>query len=98
MLSFGHRKFIVKFYMIAANLSIAATGAMLGWTSPILPVLQLTGGPLGSPITSEQGSWIGSLVAIGAIGGSFLGGHLGERYDCTDELFNRNRNYLRLYF
>ncbi|XP_012234489.1 solute carrier family 2, facilitated glucose transporter member 8 [Linepithema humile] len=64
----------------AANLSILATGAMLGWTSPMLPLLESTGGPLESPISSEQSSWIGSLVPLGTIGGSFIGGFLGERW------------------
>jgi len=63
-----------------ANLNVAAAGAVLGWTSPVLPLLEKDGGPLGSPITSEQSSWIGSLVTIGAIAGSFVSGYLGERY------------------
>ncbi|RLU25240.1 hypothetical protein DMN91_003333 [Ooceraea biroi] len=72
---------LVQFLAAAAgNLSVVATGAMLGWTSPILPMLEKDGGPLGSPISSEQSSWIGSLVALGAIIGSFISGYLGERW------------------
>lgn len=53
---------------------------MLGWTSPVLPYLEKDGGPLGEKITSEQSSWIGSLVALGAIIGSFVAGEFGEMY------------------
>jgi len=53
---------------------------VLGWTSPALPFLEKDGGPLGSPINSEQSSWIGSLVPLGAIIGSFISGYIGERY------------------
>lgn len=66
---------------ITGNICIVATGAMLAWTSPVLPSLEKDGGPLGEKITSEQSSWIGSLVALGTIPGSFVAGYLGERYD-----------------
>ncbi|XP_050460599.1 facilitated trehalose transporter Tret1-2 homolog [Cataglyphis hispanica] len=64
----------------AGNLCIVATGAMLGWTSPVLPKLEEDGGPLGSPISKDENSWIGSLVALGTIPGSFVAGYLGERW------------------
>ncbi|EFN60596.1 Solute carrier family 2, facilitated glucose transporter member 8 [Camponotus floridanus] len=53
---------------------------MLAWTSPVLPNLEQDGGPLGSKITSEQSSWIASLMALGTIPGSFIAGYLGERW------------------
>ncbi|KMQ96530.1 facilitated trehalose transporter tret1-like protein [Lasius niger] len=72
---------LVQFLAAAAgNLCIVATGAMLGWTSPVLPNLEKDGGPLGSPISGDESSWIGSLVALGAIPGSFTAGYLGERW------------------
>ncbi|CAK9830995.1 Facilitated trehalose transporter Tret1 [Anthophora retusa] len=65
----------------AANLCCVSTGAMLGWTSPIQPKLQgLTDNPLGKPITDDENSWMGSLVAVGAMIGSFLAGYLAERW------------------
>ncbi|KAG5320679.1 TRET1 protein, partial [Pseudoatta argentina] len=66
-------------FTITASLSVVATGAMMGWTSPVLPNLEKNGGPLESPISSEQSSWIGSLMALGAIFGSFVAGYLGEK-------------------
>lgn len=76
--------YILEFCIITASLAVLATGAAVGWTSPILPQLEKNGGPLGSPISSDQSSWIGSLVAIGAICGSFVAGYLGEKYDCIN--------------
>ncbi|XP_058797921.1 facilitated trehalose transporter Tret1-like isoform X2 [Phymastichus coffea] len=61
----------------------AACGAILGWTSPILPKLSRNN-PISSdnqllrPITTDEGSWIGSLVALGVMFGSFASGYLGE--------------------
>ncbi|KAI4491219.1 hypothetical protein M0802_010315 [Mischocyttarus mexicanus] len=65
----------------AANLSIMATGAMLGWTSPILGKLEEGNEtPLSRPITKNESSWIGSLVALGAAIGSFVAGYSAERF------------------
>lgn len=64
----------------AASLSVVAVGAMTTWTSPVLPMLEKTGGPLGSPISSDESSWIGSLMALGALPGSFMAGYFGERW------------------
>jgi len=64
---------------ITASLSAFTNGVIGGWMSPVLSQLEKDGGPLGSPISKEQSSWIGSLIAIGAIVGSFVSGYLGER-------------------
>ncbi|XP_024885552.1 facilitated trehalose transporter Tret1-like [Temnothorax curvispinosus] len=65
---------------IAASLSVVAAGAAGAWTSPVLPQLLKDGGPLGSPISSEQSSWIGSLASIGAIFGTSVAGYLADRW------------------
>ncbi|XP_076280403.1 facilitated trehalose transporter Tret1 [Lasioglossum baleicum] len=66
----------------AANMCSMAAGAMMGWTSPILPRLSKTtdDNPLGRRITDDENSWIGSLVAIGAMLGCFVAGMLAERF------------------
>ncbi|XP_076178832.1 facilitated trehalose transporter Tret1-2 homolog [Ptiloglossa arizonensis] len=66
----------------AANLCTLAAGAMLGWTSPVLSKLSSTleDNPLGKLITSNENSWIGSLVAVGAMFGSFAAGSMAERW------------------
>lgn len=46
-------------------------GTVLAWTSPVLPKLEnsTTAAP-GPFITEAEGSWVGSIIAIGAVVGS----------------------------
>jgi SP family facilitated glucose transporter-like MFS transporter 8 len=55
-----------------------AAGTVLAWTSPTLPELQSSNSTL--PITPEEGSWIGSLVAVGAIVGAVPAGYFADRF------------------
>ncbi|XP_054005502.1 solute carrier family 2, facilitated glucose transporter member 8-like [Hylaeus anthracinus] len=66
----------------AANLCTVSAGAMIGWTSPVLPNLQksLENNPLGRLITDDESSWIGSLIALGAVIGCFAAGSMSERW------------------
>ncbi|XP_073963516.1 facilitated trehalose transporter Tret1 [Choristoneura fumiferana] len=71
-------------YVIAgiANIAIASTGFSMGWTSPVnikLKEANLTDSPLPEIITTDQESWIGSLLTVGAIFGPFIGGFLAAR-------------------
>ncbi|XP_066600235.1 uncharacterized protein [Prorops nasuta] len=66
-----------------ANLCIMASISVLGWTSPVTAKLEKddpisVDNPLGISITQDESSWIGSLVPMGAIFGSFAAGYLGE--------------------
>ncbi|XP_043462717.1 facilitated trehalose transporter Tret1-2 homolog [Leptopilina heterotoma] len=77
-------KFLQYLAATTGNLCIVATGAMLGWTSPILPRLQEDNplnpdNPLNYPVSKEEASWIGSLVPMGAIFGCFAAGILVEK-------------------
>lgn len=63
---------------IFATLGAMAVGTVLAWTSPTLPELQSTNSTL--PVTPEEGSWIGSLVAVGAIVGAVPAGYLADRF------------------
>ncbi|KAJ9581443.1 hypothetical protein L9F63_023375, partial [Diploptera punctata] len=67
-------------YMAAvfATFGAMAAGTVLAWTSPILPELQSTNSTL--PVTPDEGSWIGALVAVGAIAGALPAGYLAERF------------------
>lgn len=77
---------MVLVLVISANLCCVSAGAMLGWTSSVIPLLKNNEGlasgynPLGRKIDNEEDSWISSLVSIGAIIGSFVAGYLAERY------------------
>lgn len=61
----------------SVNLATMTAGCILGWTSPVLPKLEQPDSFI--HITSEQGSWIGSLLSLGAIVGPFLGGYLANK-------------------
>ncbi|XP_058800064.1 facilitated trehalose transporter Tret1-like [Phymastichus coffea] len=64
---------------IAATLSLAATGAHIGWTSPTLPTLKAL--PEGHPLrlSSGQASWIASLYLLGSLPGNALAAPLVDR-------------------
>jgi len=72
----GTRREGKKFRQYAAALSTTigpfAVGTVLAWTSPVLPMLESENSRI--PITSDEGSWVGSLIAIGAIIGSIPAG------------------------
>lgn len=61
-----------------ANIIALGVGASIGWSSPFLPLLQSENSPLSEPITSEEASWIGSILALGALVGTLLFGWLSE--------------------
>lgn len=52
-------------------------GTALAWTSPVLPQLYEESSWL--VITREQGSWVGSLLALGAIAGAVPSGPMADR-------------------
>jgi SP family facilitated glucose transporter-like MFS transporter 8 len=55
-----------------------AIGTVLAWTSPTLPELQSANSTL--PVTPGEASWIGSLVAVGAIVGAVPAGFFADRF------------------
>lgn len=66
---------------ILANLAAFCVGTMLGWTSPMQPLLESDPPPVGSiPMTREEVSWIGSINFIGAIAGTFVWGRVSDRF------------------
>ncbi|PSN54583.1 hypothetical protein C0J52_07381 [Blattella germanica] len=56
----------------AVNLISLNHGGGLGWLSPILPILQSETSPIGRPVTNEEGSWLSSLLCLGAVFGTPL--------------------------
>lgn len=52
-------------------------GCTIGWLSPALPLLQSIETPLISgPMTTEQVSWTGSTLPLGALAGNIIYGYL----------------------
>ncbi|XP_068084591.1 facilitated trehalose transporter Tret1-like [Anabrus simplex] len=70
---------VLRQYMAAgaANLAAMVVGTVLGWSSPVLPKMSEDGFYLYA--SSEQQSWVGSLVALGAAIGPFPAGVLADR-------------------
>lgn len=71
-------------------MAATSAGTALGWTSPVLsqlvPVVDNTTNPAtpsnstdGFTLTSEEGSWVGSFLAIGAFLGALPAGVLAEK-------------------
>lgn len=63
--------------MLSACLMAVGVGTALAWTSPILPQLYEENSWL--VITREQGSWVGSLLALGAILGAVPSGPMSDK-------------------
>ncbi|CAL7946280.1 unnamed protein product [Xylocopa violacea] len=62
---------------ISACILVVGVGTALAWTSPVLPQLYAKDSWL--VITKEQGSWISSLLALGAIAGAFPSGSMADK-------------------
>lgn len=62
---------------ISASLLALGAGNTLAWTSPVLPELLKSDSWL--YVNVEQGSWVGSLLSVGAIVGAVPGGTLADR-------------------
>ena len=70
------------FFFFTGNLCIFATGAMMGWTSPMMLRLNSTNetiNPIGKQVSEDESSWIVSAVSLGAVIGSLIAGDLAER-------------------
>lgn len=69
-------------FFIAGNLLILSCEIGVTWTSPVLPKLSSNDtedNPLGRPITSDEESWLGSLLPLGAAIGSLPFGILADK-------------------
>lgn len=69
------------FHLPPVNLSSVAVGTTLGWPSPETAFLKSDGAenPIGRPVTDNEMSWVGSLVALGALIAPFGAGILAEK-------------------
>ncbi|KAL0267507.1 UNVERIFIED_CONTAM: hypothetical protein PYX00_009759 [Menopon gallinae] len=60
----------------AASMVLLMAGTVLGWSSPVLPKLMTANSTL--PVNDDESTWIGSLVAVGAIFGPFPAGIIAD--------------------
>uniref|UniRef100_T1DE67 Facilitated trehalose transporter Tret1 n=1 Tax=Psorophora albipes TaxID=869069 RepID=T1DE67_9DIPT len=68
---------------VTVNLASVALGTCLGWTSPVNPQLESNNtniNPLDEVPSSSEMSWIGSLVALGALIAPFIAGPLAGNF------------------
>ncbi|KAF2889108.1 hypothetical protein ILUMI_17066 [Ignelater luminosus] len=74
-----------RLYMSACTGNILAliVGLCFGWSSPYLPKLKeaahIKENPLGRLITYDEASWLGSLLPLGAIFGTFIAGYCAQK-------------------
>lgn len=67
------------------NIILMGYGVGMGWLTTAIPLLQSNETPLETgPMTTEQLSWAGSIISIGALIGNFLFGY------CTNAMGSRN--------
>ncbi|CAB3365741.1 Hypothetical predicted protein [Cloeon dipterum] len=64
------------FAAVLATLSAFSAGTILGWSSPALPILEGADSPV--PIDADQGSWLGSLLTLGALMGAAPAGAVSQ--------------------
>lgn len=62
---------------VSVCLGAAAAGTGLAWTSPVMDQLKLPSSKI--PITKDEGTWIASMLAIGAIIGAVPSGILADK-------------------
>jgi SP family facilitated glucose transporter-like MFS transporter 8 len=63
--------------LVAATLAALVAGSFMSWTSPALPLLQETDSV--PYVTDEEGSWVGSLLNLGAFLGALPAGLVADR-------------------
>ncbi|XP_023704097.1 facilitated trehalose transporter Tret1-2 homolog [Cryptotermes secundus] len=63
----GSRKLTQYTAAIIVNIAALSSGSVVGWSAPMLPVLQSDASPTGEPISNEVGSWLGSLMCLGGL-------------------------------
>jgi MFS family permease len=68
-------------YYFTVNIIALAHGAAIGWTSPFLPILESNLSPLDDgKITKEESSWIGALLCVGGVIGTFIFGWMADKF------------------
>lgn len=58
---------LIFLFPSAVNIAAFSSGTVVGWTAPMLPVLQSDESPSGGHISNEVGSWLGSLMCLGGL-------------------------------
>ncbi|CAG5054990.1 unnamed protein product [Parnassius apollo] len=65
---------------LMVTIPVMNLGMLMGWQSPMTPILQDPGGPAPEPITDDTISWMASAIFIPPIFCGFLAGDLADRW------------------
>lgn len=66
---------------VIASLGAVSIGTVLAWTAPVLqPLKSMNTTIFATPVTENEGSFIGSLIAIGAIIGALPAGNIADKF------------------
>lgn len=73
---------VMNQFFMAAMVTVPALsfGMLMGWQSPMTPILQSPDGPAPEPITDETISWMAAITFLPPIFCGFLAGHLADRW------------------
>ncbi|KAF5269634.1 hypothetical protein FQR65_LT05973 [Abscondita terminalis] len=67
-------------WMLNVGLGPITYGASICWTSPVLPKLQDQNSTLPFTLTIEEGTWVGSMLAIGVLSAAIPSGYFADRF------------------
>ncbi|KAK5640896.1 hypothetical protein RI129_009443 [Pyrocoelia pectoralis] len=70
----------VKQFIATICLGPISLGASLSWTAPVLPHMQDLNSTSTLHLTTSEGSWVGSMVAIGVLVAALPSGCLADRF------------------
>ncbi|XP_045455732.1 solute carrier family 2, facilitated glucose transporter member 8-like [Melitaea cinxia] len=80
-LRFQHGGIANQFFMaLMVTIPVLNFGMLMGWQSPMTPILQAEDGPAPEPITDETISWMASVTFFPPIFCGFLVGDLADRW------------------
>lgn len=70
-------EYFLRISLISACMLVVGIGTALAWTSPVLPQLYLEDSFM--VLSREEGSWVGSLLPLGAIAGALPAGAMADK-------------------
>ncbi|KAF5269623.1 hypothetical protein FQR65_LT05962 [Abscondita terminalis] len=70
----------IKQFVAVICLGPITLGSSLSWTAPVLPQLLNANSTTSFHLTNAEGSWVGSMVAVGVLMSALISGYLADRF------------------